>query len=274
MEILSNSSMVFDLVKGYVTTFGFQILAAILIFFIGRKVAKWLKGFLDKLLTKANVDVTLKKFALDVVYTLMMLFVVLAALSKLGVPTTSFMAILGAAGLAVGLAFKDTFANIGAAVLIIVFRPFKMGDFVEVAGVSGVVEAINLFSVSIKTGDNKAIIVPNGTILGSNIINYSTKPTRRVDFVFGIGYDDDLKLAKQTLLDIAKEDKRVLKDPEPFVAVGELADSSVNFTVRFWVKSADYWGVYFDTIEKVKLTFDEKGISIPYPQMDVHQQTA
>ncbi len=274
MQIVENSSVVFELIKGYITTFGFQILAAVLIFFIGKEVAKWLKGLLDKMLTKAEVDETLRKFAVDVTYSLMMIFIVLAALSKLGIPTTSFVAILGAAGLAVGLAFKDTFANIGAAVLIIVFRPFKIGDFVEIAGVSGVVEAINMFSVCVKTGDNKTIIVPNGTILGGNIVNYSTKPTRRVDFVFGIGYDDDLKLAKQTLLDIADADERVLKDPAPFVAVGELADSSVNFTVRLWVNSSDYWGVYFDTIEKVKLTFDEKGISIPYPQMDVHQKTA
>ncbi len=263
-----------ETIKTYIATFGLSIVAAIAIFVIGRIVAKWLVKFLDKVLTKANVDVTLKKFALDVVYTVMLLFVVLAALGKLGVPTTSFMAILGAAGLAVGLAFKDTFANIGAAVLIIVFRPFKIGDFVEIAGCSGVVEAINMFSVALKTGDNKAIIVPNNKVLGDNIVNYSTKPTRRVDLVFGIGYDDDLKLAKETLVKIANENEKVLKDPAPFVVVSELADSSVNFTVRLWVNSADYWDVYFSTIEKVKLVFDEKGISIPYPQMEMHQKTA
>ena len=200
----------------------------------------------------------------------MLLFVILAALSNLGVNTTSFIAVLGAAGLAVGLAFQGTLSNIGAGVLLIFFRPFKVGDFIQAAGESGVVEEINLFSVLLKTGDNKQIIIPNSSIIGGNITNFSAKDTRRVDFTFGIGYEDDLKLAKETLEEIVNSDERVLKDPAPFVAVSELAESSVNFVVRVWVKSADYWGVYFDTLERVKLTFDEKGISIPYPQMDVH----
>lgn len=267
-----NIENILNIAIDYISTYGFQVIGAILIFVIGKMVAKWLLSLTSRAMTKANVDETLKKFILDVVYTLMLIFIALAALSKLGVPTTSFVAILGAAGLAVGLAFKDTFANIGAGVLLIVFRPFKSGDFVEIAGVSGVVEEINLFSVLLKSGDNKAIIIPNSGVLGGNIINYSAKPTRRVDFVFGIGYDDDLKLAKNTLQEIVSAESRALKDPAPLVVVSELADSSVNFTVRVWVNSADYWGVYFDTIEKVKLTFDEKGISIPYPQMDVHQK--
>lgn len=263
---------VIDTMVSYISTYGFSIIGAILIFIVGKMVAKWIVGLIGKTMTKAKVDETLSKFLLDIIYTLLVLFVVLAALSKLGVETTSFVAILGAAGLAVGLAFKDTFANIGAGVLLIVFRPFKSGDYVEIAGVSGTVESINMFSVLMNTLDNKLIIVPNGKVIGDNIINYSAKDTRRVDFVFGIGYDDDIKLAKETLLEIANSDSRSLKNPAPFVAVSELADSSVNFVLRVWVNSPDYWGLYFDTIEKVKLSFDEKGISIPYPQMDMHQK--
>ena len=260
-----------DTIINFVSIYGLKVIGSILIFVIGKKVASWLSMLAVKMMEKSKVDATLSAFLVSVLHGMMLVVIVLAALSNLGVETTSFVAILGAAGLAVGLAFKDTFANIGAGVLIIFFRPFKVGDFIEAAGTSGVVEAINLFSVLMKTGDNKQIIVPNSGVIGGNITNYSAKETRRVDFVFGIGYGDDLKLAKETLLDIVSADARVLQDPAPFVAVSELADSSVNFVVRAWAKSGDYWGVYFDTIEKVKLTFDEKGISIPYPQMDIHQ---
>jgi small conductance mechanosensitive channel len=254
----------------YLTLYAVRIVGSVLIFFIGKWLAKFLNSILIKMMEKANQDETIVKFLSNVTYGLMLLVVVLSALSNLGVNTTSFVAILGAAGLAIGLAFKDTFANIGAGVLLVFFRPFKVGNFIQAAGESGVVEEINLFSTIMKTGDNKKIIVPNSSMIGGNITNFSANDTRRVDFVFGIGYEDDLKLAKTTLEEIVKEDERTLDEPAPFVAVSELADSSVNFVVRVWVKSEDYWGVYFDTIEKVKLTFDEKGISIPYPQMDVH----
>ena len=243
---------------------------AIIIFIVGRYVARILTNLFKKFLGKSNVNETLKVFLGNVIYGLLLIVVVLAALNKLGVQTTSFIAILGAIGLAVGLAFQSTLSNISAGVMIIIFRPINIGDLVEAAGVSGTVEEINLFNTILKTPDNKVIIASNSNIIGGNIINYSKKETRRVDFVFGIGYDDDLKLAKETLLEIVNKDSRILKDPEPFVAVKELADSSVNFVVRVWVKSEDYWGVHFDTIEKVKLTFDKKGISIPYPQMDIH----
>jgi len=243
---------------------------AIIIFIVGRYVARILTNLFKKFLGKSNVNETLKVFLGNVIYGLLLIVVVLAALNKLGVQTTSFIAILGAIGLAVGLAFQSTLSNISAGVMIIIFRPINIGDVIEAAGVSGSVEEINLFNTIMKTPDNKVIIVSNSNIIGSNIINYSKKDTRRVDFVFGIGYDDDLKLAKDTLLTIVNEDPRILKDPAAFVAVKELADSSVNFVVRVWVKSPDYWGVHFDTIEKVKLTFDKKGISIPYPQMDIH----
>ena len=262
----------FDAIVGYISVYGLKVIGSILIFYIGKKVASWLTNIAKKAMQKANLDETIVKFLGNIIYGGLLLFIILAALSNLGVNTTSFIAVLGAAGLAVGLAFQGTLSNIGAGVLLIFFRPFKVGDFIQAAGESGVVEEINLFSVLLKTGDNKQIIVPNSAIIGGNITNFSAKDTRRVDWTFGIGYDDDLKLAKKTLEEIVISDERVLSDPAPFVAVSELADSSVNFVVRVWVKSGDYWGVYFDTLEKVKLIFDEKGISIPYPQLDVHQE--
>lgn len=260
-----------DAVVAFISLYGFKLIGAILIFYIGRIVAKFLTNLIKKAMQKAKLDETITKFGANVIYGGMMVFIILAALSKLGINTNSFIAVLGAAGLAVGLAFQGTLSNVGAGVLLVFFRPFNVGDFINAAGESGSVEEINLFSTLLKTGDNKQIIIPNSSIIGGNITNFSKKETRRVDFVFGIGYEDDLKLAKTTLEEIINADDRVLKDPVPFVAVSELADSSVNFVVRAWVKSGDYWGVHFDTLEKVKLTFDEKGISIPYPQMDIHQ---
>jgi small conductance mechanosensitive channel len=254
-----------------IISYGGQIVLALLIFFIGKKAARWITDFTVKSLGKSGqIDKTLESFLSSVIYGVLLVLVGLSALGQLGVETTSFIAILGAVGLAVGLAFKDTLSNISAGVMIIIFRPVKIGEFVEAGGATGTVEEVNIFNTMIKTGDNKLIIVANSRVIGGNIINYSRKETRRVDHVFGIGYDDDLKLAKDTLLEILKSDERILKDPEPFVAVSELGDSSVNFVTRAWVKSADYWGVHFDTIEKVKLEFDEKNISIPYPQMDIH----
>ena len=253
-----------------ITMYGINIALALVIFFVGKWAANIGADLTRKLLRNSNVDETLTVFLGNVTYGLLIAVVVLAALGQVGVETTSFIAILGAVGLAVGLAFQSTLSNISAGVMLVIFRPFKLGDFIEAGGVAGVVEELNLFNTVFKTGDNKVIIVANSNIIGGNIINYSKKDTRRVDFVFGIGYDDDLKLAKDTLLDIVNSDDRILKDPAPFVAVSELADSSVNFVVRAWVKSEDYWGVNFDTIEKVKLVFDEKSISFPYPQMDIH----
>jgi len=259
-----------ELIISYIAMYGFNIIGSLVIFFVGKWLAKVITSLFVRAMKKSNLDETLRKFLDDIVYGVLIVVVVLAALNNLGINTTSFVAILGAAGLAVGLAFKDTFSNIGAGVLLIVFRPFTVGNFIQAAGESGVVEEINLFSVMMKTGDNKQIIIPNSSIIGGNITNFSAKETRRVDFVFAIGYDDDLKLAKTTLEEIINEDERVLKDPAAFVAVNELADSSVNFVVRAWVKSSDYWGVYFDTHEAVKVTFDAEGISIPFPQQDVH----
>ena len=259
-----------DMALLYLSQYGLKIVAAIFIFIVGKWAIKKLTALTKKVMQKANVDETLVEFSESIVYFVLLIVVILAALSTLGINTTSFLAIFGAAGLAVGLALKDSLANIGAAVLIIIFRPFQVGDFVEAGGATGTVDDVNLFSTIISPLDNRTIIVPNSAIIGGNITNYSKKPQRRVDHVFGIGYDDDLKLAKETLMEIMQSDKRVLAEPAPFVAVSELGDSSVNFVFRAWVETADYWDVYFDMHEKVKLTFDEKGISIPYPQMDIH----
>jgi small conductance mechanosensitive channel len=259
-----------DLAIQYGTDYGLKIIGAILIFLIGKWVARRLTDVTLKVMQKAEVDPTLLRFAENLVYMLLMVVVVLAALNTLGVQTTSFVAILGAAGLAVGLALQGTLGNVGSGVLLIIFRPFQVGDFVNAGGEAGSVEAISLFATTLKTPDNKVIIIPNSAVTGGNITNFSAKETRRVELTFGIGYSDDLRKAKGILQEIIDADERVLRDPEPFVAVSELAESSVNFVVRLWVKRGDYWDVYFDTIEKVKLTFDEKGISIPYPQMDIH----
>ncbi len=252
-----------------------NIVYALAIFFIGKYVARWVTNLTLKAMNKTGqIDETLEKFLSSVIYGVLLVVVTLAALGKVGVETTSFIAILGAVGLAVGLAFQGTLSNISAGVMIIIFKPIKIGEFVDAGGAMGTIEEINIFNTVMKTGDNKVIIISNSNIIGGNITNFSRKDTRRVDITFGIGYDDDLKLAKETLVQILNEDDRILKDPAPFVAVSELADSSVNFVTRSWVNSADYWGVYFDTLEKVKLVFDEKGISIPYPQMDVHTTQA
>ncbi len=254
----------------YATSYGLSIISAILIFIIGKWAVKKITAFSKVAMKKAKVDQTLIEFSESLIYFVLLLMVVLASLNALGINTTSFIAVFGAAGLAIGLALQGSLANIGAAVLIIIFRPFKVGDFIEAGGAVGTVEDVNLFSTIICPIDNRTIIVPNASIIGGNITNYSNKPNRRVDHVFGISYDDDLKLAKTTLMEIMEADERVLTDPAPFVAVSELGDNSVNFTFRAWVDTADYWDVYFDMIEKVKLRFDEVGLSFPYPQMDVH----
>jgi small conductance mechanosensitive channel len=259
-----------DMAVMYASEYGLKIIAAIIIFIVGKWVANKLTAFIKKMMTKAQVDKTLVEFSESIIYFTLLLMVIIASLNQLGVNTTSFVAVFGAATLAIGLALQGSFSNIGAAVLIILFRPFKVGDVIEAAGVTGEVTDINLFSTIITPVDKRMVIVPNSSIIGGNITNFSNRDTRRVDHVFGIGYDDDLKLAKETLMEIVKADSRVLAEPEPFVAVGELADASVNFTVRAWTTTDDYWGVYFDMLETVKLTFDEKGISIPYPQLDVH----
>lgn len=259
-----------ELFNQYVIPWAINITMAIAIFIVGKIVVNILISILRKILQKSKMDEILVNFVASIIKTILLLFVVIAALDQLGVDTTSLIALLGAAGLAVGLALQNSLQNFAAGVMLIVFRPFKAGDFVEVAGTSGVVETISIFSSTMRTGDNKEVIIPNGSIYGGTITNYSARDTRRVDMVFGIGYDDDIKKTKQLLEKIVTSDERVMADPAPVIAVSELADSSVNFVVRPWVKTSDYWGVLWDITEEVKLQFDQAGISIPYPQMDVH----
>jgi len=251
-------------------SYGMKIVGALLIFLIGKMVARALGNLTNKGMMKYGVDETLTKFASSSVYFVLLVVVIMAALGQIGIQTTSFLAILGAAGLAVGLALKDTLANVGAAVVILIFRPFKVGDFVEAGGATGTVDSISLFTTTISPVDNRTIIVPNAAITAGNIVNFSQKPQRRVDHVVGISYNDDIKKAKEVMYDTIRRDARVLADPAPLVAVTDLGDSSVNFTVRAWVKSEEYWDVYFAIIEEIKLALDANGISIPFPQMDVH----
>ena len=250
--------------------YGLKILIAIAIFIVGKMAAKWLSNTVEKMLKKKEMDVAIQHFVSALAYYAALAFVIIAALGQLGIHTASFVAVIGAAGLAIGLALQGSLANFAAGVLILIFKPYRVGDFVEVAGVSGSVAKVLVFTTELNTGDNKRVIIPNGQAMGGTITNYSTNDIRRVDLVMGIGYDDDIDKAKKVLEEVLAADERVLKDPEPNIAVVELADSSVNFVVRPWVNKEDYWGVYFDLTEGVKKRFDQEGISIPYPQSDVH----
>ena len=258
------------MIDTYVIPWGLNILFALLIFIVGKYLVGVITRLVKKLMEKAHMDKILVNFIGSIIKTVLFLFVVIAALDQLGVNTTSLIALIGAAGLAIGLALQGSLQNLASGVMLIVFRPFKDGDFVEAGGTMGVVEEIGIFTTKMRTGDNKEVIVPNGQIFGGIITNYSKRDTRRVDMVFGIGYGDDIRKAKEVITSIIEADERILKDPAPLIAVGELADSSVNFNVRPWVKSGDYWSVYFDLNEKIKMAFDDNGISIPFPQMDVH----
>lgn len=252
------------------TVFGVKIIGAIVVFIVGRWIAKLFASLVRKLMDKREVDATVTKFVGSLTYFTLLTFVVLAALGLLGIQTTSFIAVIGAAGLAIGLALQGSLANFAAGFLLILFRPFKVGDFIDAAGVAGTVEAIQIFTTRLATPDNKTIIIPNSKLTGDNIINFSTKGTRRADMVFGIGYEDDIDKARDIITEILSKDERVLKDPPMQVAVSELGDSSVNFVTRAWVNAKDYWGVVFETTEAVKKRFDAEGISIPFPQRDVH----
>jgi small conductance mechanosensitive channel len=257
-------------VQAWMVSFGVQLLIAAAILLVGY----WLAGFVSRLarraMARAEINEAVSHFLGNLAYYLVLIFAVLAALSQVGVQTASIIAVLGAASLAVGLALQGALANFAAGVLILVLRPYDLGDLVEIAGTLGTVETIQIFNTILVTPDNKTVIIPNGQVTSGIIVNYTRKGTLRLDMVFGIGYADDLLRAKQVLAEIITADERVLADPPPTVAVLELADSSVNFAVRPFVKAADYWDVYFDTHEQVKLRFDQEGISIPFPQQDVH----
>ena len=251
-------------------SFGIKVIAALAIFFIGRVVARVVTNGIRKLMVSQEIDKILQTFVSNLVYWALMTFVIIAAINQVGVQTTSLIAIIGAAGLAVGLALQGSLANFAAGVLIVLFRPYKVGDFVEAAGIAGSVVQVQILTTILKTGDNKQIVVPNGQIMGSIITNYSANDTRRIDLVIGIGYDDDIDKARDTIQDLVDADDRILKDPACLIAVSKLGDSAVNLVVRPWVKTTDYWAVNFGLTEAIKKRFDKEGISFPYPQQDVH----
>ncbi|MGB5894218.1 MAG: mechanosensitive ion channel domain-containing protein [Ignavibacteriaceae bacterium] len=257
-------------VQSLVAAYGLQVLGAIATLVIGIWIARWLAKIAGKLLNKRNVDPTLTKFAISLVKITLIAFVIISAIGQVGIATTSFVAIIGAAGLAIGFALQGSLSNFASGVMLIIFKPVKVGDYIEGGGAAGSVEVIGIFVTTLVTPDNKVIYIPNSGLTGSNITNYSAKDTRRVDMVFGIGYGDDIDKAKNVIKSVIDNDSRILKDPAPQIVVSELADSSVNFNVRPWVNSADYWGVYFDLTEQIKKKFDEQNISIPFPQRDIH----
>ena len=257
-------------IQEWIAFYGLKVIAAIAILVIGRIVAGMIRSLIKKLLRKNKVEETLVSFVSSLIYVTLMAFIIIAAVGQLGVQTASFVAVIGAAGLAVGLALQGSLANFAAGVLLIIFKPFKVGDFIEAAGVAGAVEAIGIFTTALNSPDNKKIVVPNSKVTGDNIINYSAKDKRRVDIVAGVSYSDDLDKVRKVLEQILSEDERILRDPAPTIGVMELADSSVNFVVRPWVNTADYWSVFFAVQEKIKKEFDAQGISIPFPQQDVH----
>ena len=250
--------------------FGLRLLYAVLIIFVGRWVVKLLLKIIKSALEKTTVEETVRIFVANLLSTLLMVIIFIAAINQLGIETTSIIAMLGAAGLAIGLALQGSLANFAAGILIVIFRPYKVGDYIEAGSAAGTVLDIQIFSTVLKTPDNKVVVVPNGTIMDSSIINYSGQETRRVDIIASCGYEDDIDKVKDILQDILNRDERILEEPEPRIAVSELADNSINFIVRPWVNSSDVLSVKYSILEQIKKRFDAEGISIPYPQRDVH----
>ncbi len=253
-----------------VISWAIKIFFALAIFIIGKMLAKSITSLTKKVMRKSSMDEELVKFLDGIIYTILLVAVILAAIDTVGVNVTSLLAILGAAGLAVGLALKDSLSNFAAGVMIMIFRPFKIGDFVTTGGVSGVIDEIGLFCVLMHTGDNQRIIIPNSAVYDNTITNTSALPTRRIDLVIGISYDDNIGTAKQIIKGVIGADERILADPAPVIGVAELADSSVNIVVRPWVNTADYWAVRFHLLETIKVKLEEGGITIPFPQREVH----
>jgi small conductance mechanosensitive channel len=266
-ELLGDNGTVWE---GLALEYGQKLGMGILILVIGLWIAGMITNGVKKVMQKRGLDPALQSFLGSMLGITLKVLVVISALGTLGVEMTSFVAILGAAGLAVGMALSGTLQNFAGGVMILIFKPFKVGDWIEAQGYSGTVNEIQIFNTILKSPDNKTIIIPNGGLSTGSMINYSTEPRRRVDWTVGIGYGDDADKAKEVLLGMLNDDNRVLKDPAPFIAVSALADSSVNFTVRAWVEAPNYWGVFFDLNERVYKEFDKHGLNIPFPQMDVH----
>jgi small conductance mechanosensitive channel len=256
------------------TEYGPKVLGAIIALVIGLWIIKWILKVVNTGLIRAKVDESLRPFLKSLIGALLKVMLAISIMSMLGIAMTSFIAILGAAGLAVGMALSGTLQNFAGGVMILLFKPFKVGDFIDAQGYSGVVKEIQIFVTILTTPDNKTIIIPNGGLSNGSMINYSTQENRRVDWTFGIGYGDDVAKARDILLKLIAEDQRIHQTPAPFVGLGALADSSVNLTVRVWAKAEDYWDIFFEMNEKVYSAFNAAGINIPYPQMDVHVHNA
>ena len=265
-EVTKYSDQAIDLI----TKYGPNILMALITLIIGLWIIGIISRGVGKAMTKRNVDPSLGPFLKSLISTILKIVLFISVIGMVGVEATSFVAILGAAGLAVGLALQGTLQNFAGGVIILMLKPFKVGDFLDAAGYTGTVSSIQIFNTYLKTPDNKTIIIPNGELANTSMTNFSTEPQRRVDWTFGVGYGDDADKTRAVLMDLIKADSRILTDPEPFIALSELGDSSVNFVVRVWVNSADYWGVFFDMNESVYKKFAEEGLNIPFPQMDVH----
>ncbi len=256
--------------KDLLLTYGMKVLGAIIVLIIGLWIIKKLTNVIVKVMKKNNIDASLIPFLSGMINITLKVLLFISVIGMFGVEMTSFVAILGAAGLAVGMALSGTLQNFAGGVMILIFKPYKVGDFIDAQGYMGVVKEIQIFNTILTTVDNKTVIIPNGGLSTNSLTNFSTQPTRRVDFTFGIAYGDDLEKAKNIIKEIADNDSRVLKTPAPFVRMSELADSSVNITTRVWVDAPNYWDVYFDTMEAVYEAFTKQGINIPFPQMDVH----
>lgn len=270
MEINLNSLL--DQFSEAVYTYGPKLVGGILVWIIGGFIIKLFMGSFSKMLEKRSTDESLKPFLISLASILLKTMLVISVLGMLGVEMTSFIAVLGAAGLAVGMALSGTLQNFAGGVIILLFKPFKVGDYIDAQGHAGIVKEIQIFNTILLELDNKTVILPNGPLSTGSMVNYSTQPTRRVDFTFGIAYGDSVDKARKIILSLFKEDKRILTDPASFIGLSEMADSSVNLTARAWVNGADYWDVYFDINEKTYNAFNAEGISIPFPQMDVHLQ--
>lgn len=267
---MESSSVYFEKGVEMLMSYGPKLILAIVVLIVGLWVIRIISKMIEKVMLKHEYDLSLQKFLVRLISISLKAMLFISVISMVGVKTTSFVAVLGAAGLALGFALQGSLSNFAGGVMILLFKPFKIGDVIESQGYTGKVEEIRIFNTIIKTFDNKTIIIPNGAVSGGSIINYTAEPIRRVDMTFGIGYDDDITRVKSVLRRLVDSDERILKDPAPMIVVSEHGDSSVNFFVRPWCKTEDYWGVYFDMHEKVKLAFDEEDITIPYPQQDVH----
>ena len=251
---------------------GGRILAALIIFIIGKLIVNWINRLFAKMLEKRKVDASIQSFLKSIVNITLLVLLFLAVIGKLGIELTSFAALLASAGVAIGMALSGNLSNFAGGVIILVFRPYKVGDYIEAStGASGTVTDIQIFHTVLTTPDNRIVFAPNGAMSGAVVTNYSRKDTRRVDFSFGVEYGTDFELAKSTIMEVISKDSRILKDPAPFIELGALAESSVNITVRVWVNAVDYWGVNFDMNKNVYATFNENGISFPFPQLTVHQ---